>query len=423
MVERQLVNDESGFAAAMMREAGAVSVILPKASPAIVATPARIPDVLLGVADTGQPIGFDLTSLIEGRLLIQGVSGAGKSWTLRRLLEQSHGRVQQIIIDPEGEFSSLIEPLGLTRLDCAKLDPAALAAAAGRVRKHRLSVLLDLSDVERDDQLMAVAAFLRALMAAPREDWHSALVVIDEAHLFAPLGGDAAAPSSVRKAAIASLVDLMSRGRKRGLCGILATQRIARMAKSVISEATNFLVGMNTLDIDIRRAAETIGWDARRAFDRLPLLEPGNFVAVGPAFTRSPCILHIGPVATPHRGAAPALAAPEVVGAEQAAELLELDALQAATAADQEITEANAPDGARAIRAFIREPGFLLAAKIYGALAQLSPDAAAVAEMAGAFDASDADVEAALSLLDRFNALDFTGGATDRTVRLSRYFR
>lgn len=59
--------------------------------------------------ETDEPVEIDIPTLIDTRLLIQANSGAGKSWTVRRLLEQTHGKVQQIIIDPEGEFASLRE--------------------------------------------------------------------------------------------------------------------------------------------------------------------------------------------------------------------------------------------------------------------------------------------------------------------------
>ena len=200
----------AGFAEAMRREAGVAPSISPATAPRLTPTfpKLREGDIELGVADTGGPIGADLGKLIEGRLLVQGTSGAGKSWTLRRLLEQSHGRVQQIVVDPEGEFGSLAEAKGYLRLDAARLDIAALAALAAGARTHRVSVHLDLSDCEREAQMIAVAAFLRALIDAPRDDWHAVLVAIDEAHLFAPFGGDAAAPASVRKAAIGALIDL-----------------------------------------------------------------------------------------------------------------------------------------------------------------------------------------------------------------------
>jgi uncharacterized protein len=45
------------------------------------------------------------TGLLDGHLLIQG---AGKTWTLRRLMEQSAGRIQQIIVDPLHSGMSLI---------------------------------------------------------------------------------------------------------------------------------------------------------------------------------------------------------------------------------------------------------------------------------------------------------------------------
>ena len=51
----------------------------------------------------------DLEALIDTRLLVQANSGAGKSWCIRRILEQTHGQVQHLIIDPEGEFASLRE--------------------------------------------------------------------------------------------------------------------------------------------------------------------------------------------------------------------------------------------------------------------------------------------------------------------------
>lgn len=377
---------------------------------------------VLGQAEIGAAqVTLDIARLLDGRLLVQGASGSGKSWTLRRILERTAGLIQQIIIDPEGEFRSLTEAVDLTVVEAHRLDIAALATIAGRVRRHRLSVLVDLSDMDREGQMQAVAAFLAGLIEAPQGDWHPALVVIDEAHLFAPFGDQSSAATSVRKASIARVVDLMSRGRKRGLCGILATQRLARLSKSVTSEALNYLVGLNTLDLDIRRAAETIGWDARRAFDRLPMLGAGEFVAVGPAFSQSPCGLKVGPVETRHTGARPDLSAPAAIGAAAAAELLDLDALIAATGEDAAIRdEAALPDGARAVRALIRDPQFPLAGRIVGALRPLAPEGARVCDLADHLEATTVDAAAALALLDAYGVLEFSGDGGDRAARLRK---
>jgi DNA helicase HerA-like ATPase len=54
-------------------------------------------------------------------------------------------------------------------------------------------------------------------------------------------------------------------GRKRGLAGIIATQRLAKLAKNVAAEASNFLMGRTFLDIDMARAADLLGMDRRQA--------------------------------------------------------------------------------------------------------------------------------------------------------------
>src|SRR3954467_11038187 len=51
----------------------------------------------------------DIDALVRGRALIQANSGGGKSWALRQLLEETYGKVQHLVIDPEGEFSTLRE--------------------------------------------------------------------------------------------------------------------------------------------------------------------------------------------------------------------------------------------------------------------------------------------------------------------------
>lgn len=397
---------------------GAAPLVPSKPMP--VFPPLRSGDVHIGDADTGGQIGLDLAKLVEGRLLIQGVSGVGKSWTLRRLLELTAGLIQQIIVDPEGEYRALAERFGHTYIAAHQLDTAALATIAKRAREHRLSLVLDLSELDREGQMKAVGSVFPELIDAPREHWHPLLVAIDEAHLFAPFGGYSEV-TSVRKAAIAAVVDIMSRGRKRGITGVLATQRLARLAKSVASEVHNFMIGMNTLDLDIRRAAETIGWDARKGFDRLPSLQPGDFVAVGPGFSRGPVVLRVGPVETRHVGAAPVLGKPAPVDKTRAAKLLDLDALIEASAAEAETREnPNTSPGFKAVRAFIREPSFVNASAAWGALVPLWPDGTTVDDLAKHLKLTKPDTAAALALLDHYGAVEFSDEKGKRAVRLSR---
>ena len=73
----------------------------------------------MGVGPNGDPAQIDLEELLATRLLVQGNSGSGKSHLLRRLLEESAGLVQQVVIDPEGDFVSLAEPFGHVVIDGA----------------------------------------------------------------------------------------------------------------------------------------------------------------------------------------------------------------------------------------------------------------------------------------------------------------
>src|SRR4051794_12130154 len=142
----------------------------------------------LGLAEGGAPAVMDLEELLATRRLVQGNSGCGKSHLLRRLLECSAPWVQQAVIDPEGDFTSLAERFGHLVIDAAAHTEAGLTLAGDRARRHRVSVVLDLEGLDQDGQLRRAAAFLNGLFDAPREHWTPLLVVVDEAQLFAPAG-------------------------------------------------------------------------------------------------------------------------------------------------------------------------------------------------------------------------------------------
>lgn len=383
------------------------------------------PGIILGELDTIGAIAIDLVRLLEGRLLIQGVSGAGKSWLLRRLCEQANGIVQEIVIDPEGEFRTLAETLKILYVTAHEFDPAALRTLAARVREHRTSLVLDLSELDRSGQMIALTAFLEALVHAPNEHWHPCLVAIDEAHLFAPFGGYSTADTSVRKAAIGAVVDLMSLGRKRGLAGVLATQRLARLAKSVSSEVHNHLIGQNTQDLDIRRAAEQIGWDARKGFDRLPLLEPGEFIAVGRAFSSQPAQLKVGGVTSEHKGASPPLRPVPAVAADDAQKLLGLEQLREQSAEDAEMRSLDdrLPVGSRAVRELLRNPAFAAMARLHAELLAIAPAGATLKSLAQHLGLDLPEVGAAVALLDSYGIVEFgQDKGQGRPVAIDRNF-
>ena len=123
----------------------------------------------MGAGASGEAVTLDLEELLSTRLLVQGNSGSGKSHLLRRLLEQSARWVQQVVIDPEGDFVTLADRHGHLVLDAAEHTEAALSRAAELVRRHRVSVVLNLENVEVEEQLRCAAAFLAGLFEAERD--------------------------------------------------------------------------------------------------------------------------------------------------------------------------------------------------------------------------------------------------------------
>ncbi|GAA0730821.1 ATP-binding protein [Sphingomonas japonica] len=259
----------------------------------------------MGNDGSGKPVPIDLEELLATRLLVQGNSGSGKSHLLRRLLERSAGQVQQVIVDPEGDFTTLSDAYGHIVIEAVDHSEREIIRFGTRIREHRASVVLNLEGLEAEAQMRCAAAFLMALFDAPRDHWYPALVVVDEAQLFAPAAAGEVAEDA-RRASLSAMTNLMCRGRKRGLAGVIATQRLAKLAKNVAAEASNFLMGRTFLDIDMARAADLLGMERRQA-EAIRDLQRGTFLALGPAVSRRPLSVTIGAVETSARSSSPKL--------------------------------------------------------------------------------------------------------------------
>lgn len=234
--------------------------------------------ITIGHTET-KTVQLDLPRLVDTRMLIQANSGGGKSWLLRLIIERAAKHVPVIILDPEGEFATLRERLDIALVGQGGEMAADVRSAALLARKLvELSIpaIIDLYDLKLSDRRAYVRLFLDALMSVPRAHWHPLLVVLDEAHLFAPERSAGEAEST------AAVIGLMSQGRKRGFAGILSTQRFSKLHKDAEAECNNVFIGRTWLDNDLKRSADHLGFDkAQRT--TLRQLEPGEFYAFGPA--------------------------------------------------------------------------------------------------------------------------------------------
>jgi hypothetical protein len=264
----------------------------------------KLPSIPLGLFSAGKKektFSADLDLLIEQNLLLQANSGGGKSWALRRIIEAAYGRMPIIVIDPEGEFSSLRARFDFLLVGKGGETPADVRSAkllAHRLLEHRVSAVCDIYELAPRERSEWVASFVRALVDAPKELWTDVMIVVDEAHDFAPEKGHGSSTALEPMAALAS------KGRKRGQMLVAATQRIGKFSKDVAAELKNALVGLTWLDIDRDRAADSLGISkANRAgfFEAIKLLEPGHFFGLGRALKLlDPTLLRMDRPETPH---------------------------------------------------------------------------------------------------------------------------
>lgn len=245
----------------------------------------------------GEGLSCDLAVLTETRMLINAASGGGKSRTIRRLAEQAHGKIQQIIIDSEGEFPTLRERYDFVIAaphggDCVA-NPRSATLLAERLLKLGVSAVINIFDLKKStgERKRFVRLFLEAMMSSPKSLWQPVLVEIDEAHEYAPEGDESEA--------LGPMVDLASQGRKRGYCLVAATQRLSKLSKDVAAELRNVMIGTTVLDVDMKRAADVLGFDKTQ---RLALrdLDSGQFWSFGPALVKAPALFTTGSVVTTH---------------------------------------------------------------------------------------------------------------------------
>ena len=341
----------------------------------------------LGLGSSGS-IRIDVDALIASRALLCAQSGSGKSWALRRILEQTHGRVQQLVVDPEGELFTLRERYDYVLVgrggDCVA-DPKSAGLLARRLLELGTSAILDISELRPADREALVAGFCQSLVSAPRALWHPVLVVIDEAHQFCPERGKRAGP---RGPCADSVIDLMALGRKRGFAALLATQRLSKLSKDAAAEAGNVLVGRATLPLDARSMADLLG-SGSEGQAALKRLRPGQFFALGPAISDEVVRVDVGSVETTHPRAGKVAPPPAPPRAKVQAALRELAGIAEAEAAEErevETLRALVAELQREARA-ARRPGpsdeDLARARAEGAAAARRELSRAVSDLAG----------------------------------------
>ena len=237
--------------------------------------------------------------LIGSRAIIQGASGAGKTYAIRRILETTHGRMQHFVLDVEDELFTLRERFDYVLIGGdgadAPVSEDTAAELAITLLELGVSAILQLNDLGLSGQRCVIARFLTGLMKAPRQLWHPVLVTLDEAHRYAPQ--NAAVESSE------AIVNLATAGRKRGFGALFATQRLSQLSKDVLGQCPNRIMGRVDQSLDRRVAADTLGFSPSSPEAQGLMRLAHEFWVVGPAFAPEPRLIRFSPAVTTHLSA------------------------------------------------------------------------------------------------------------------------
>ncbi len=242
--------------------------------------------------DTGEDVFIDLEKFISTRAVVAASSGAGKSWLVRRLLGESHGKVQQVILDWEGEYSNLRREFDYLLVGKSGEIPISIKTAeilAKKIMQLKVSTIIDLSDLPRHERIIFVKRFLEALLNLDKELYdHFVMLLIDEIHKMCPQKGECESKNAVN--------DAYSLGRKRGIGTVGCTQRVSKFDKDAFAEAGNQMLGrMNFLD-DRKRAAEELGFNSKELEQSIKSLDDGEFYMTGSGISKEIIKVKVGDI-------------------------------------------------------------------------------------------------------------------------------
>jgi hypothetical protein len=272
--------------------------------------------------ETGEPFLLKIKDVVASRTYIASETRFGKSHTARRIVEEIlenwAGKVGVIIIDPEGEYSSLREKYSILiigrdipiQVETPTLLASTAEFMAQQILEAGVSVVIDLSIVEDfEDGKEYVDKFLRRFFHLQTTARKPYLVIEEEAEDFGPESGT---PGS--RTCLEISVNLGKRGGKRGIGVLYVGHRPAWISKGILSQCPNKAIGR--IESPDMKALEEYARIPHSIVEKLAPKsnEQGNIIDPGPeqgvfCFTgdwvKKTTFVKVGPVKTTHLGATP----------------------------------------------------------------------------------------------------------------------
>jgi hypothetical protein len=241
-----------------------------------------IPDTIYADTPDGVPVAINFKTLIGEHTLIAAQTGKGKSVLLRKVAELALAAgYPMMVFDIDGDRASLRDaaPNGILVVGGASGDPDITIEQAIRklpqIIAARASVIFDIRALDDPERETVLKRVLTLMLKLPEDLHEPYLVMIDEVQRFAPQRGVGKATNAI--------VAAVKQGRKQGMTVVVASQRVADVAKSVTSQMTNRLFGHVSDATDRKRVADELGTNAN-ALLFLSSFAEGEFLVRGASF-------------------------------------------------------------------------------------------------------------------------------------------
>lgn len=202
-----------------------------------------------------------------------GVRGSGKSNTASVLCEEFlESKVSLSIIDIEGEYWGIKENYDILIVGGAHADvelhPEHARILAKTVLEKGVSVILDLSDIKKEDCDVFLLNYFEELWSVGHALRKPHMVILEEADEFIPQGIN----SDLKEI----LTKIARRGRKWGLGAVIISQRSAKIEKNVITQAEVFFLHKVTFPTDFEVYGDLLNMTRKQVSEAITTVTSGE---------------------------------------------------------------------------------------------------------------------------------------------------
>jgi len=247
--------------------------------------------------EISRDLDLDLEEIIGQCVAILGIRGSGKSNTAGVIFEELlRHRYPMSIVDIEGEYFGLKEKYEVLVVGTGdgveiEIDADCAGEIAQVSMEQNVPVVLDLSGFLSDERTELLKAYLSSLWNLAGTLRRPYIIGIEEAHEFIPQG--------VKNELKEMIARIALRGRKRGLGGIIVSQRSAKVDKDVLSQAGMLFLHRVVHEVDMRVYGELLPWRKNEVKEIVNSLDTGDCIYMNgdrilPIYVRERQTFHAG---------------------------------------------------------------------------------------------------------------------------------